>query len=139
MITEELMYWITRLDHVLEMARGALMINSIVFVVAAIVLLLNMDLDNGNNSKQTPCKKGMEPSQDQLKLKRYMGIAIWASGLVVIASSLVMTFVPTTREMAAIKVIPAMANSDGLREIGEDLQRLAKEWIEELHPKKKEH
>lgn len=46
--------------------------------------------------------------------------------------------VPTTKEMAAIIVIPKLANSETVKELGEGVVTLAKEWLEELRPKKGE-
>lgn len=45
--------------------------------------------------------------------------------------------VPTTKEMAAIIVIPELANSKTVKELGDGVVTLAREWIEELKPNKK--
>lgn len=53
-----------------------------------------------------------------------------------------MVLVPTTKEMAAIKVIPAIANSeivqDKIPEALGGLIDLANDWMQELSPKKEE-
>ena len=47
-------------------------------------------------------------------------------------------FVPSTKEMAAIYVIPKIANSQTVQDLGEGVVTLAREWIEELRPAKQE-
>lgn len=43
---------------------------------------------------------------------------------------------PTTKEMAAIIVIPAIANNQEVQDLGAEIPKLAREWLEELKPKK---
>lgn len=43
-------------------------------------------------------------------------------------------FVPTTKEMAAIVVIPRVANSESVQGLGEGIVDLAKVWMQELRP-----
>lgn len=47
-------------------------------------------------------------------------------------------FVPSTKETAAIIVIPKIANSQEVKDISAGIVELAKEWIVELKPKKKD-
>ena len=42
--------------------------------------------------------------------------------------------VPTTREVAAIIVIPRIANSESVEKIGTGIVDLATAWLEELKP-----
>lgn len=44
-------------------------------------------------------------------------------------------FTPTTNEMAAIKVIPRLANNEDLKGVGSEITDLAKAWLKELKPK----
>lgn len=48
------------------------------------------------------------------------------------------TMVPTTKEMAAILIVPKMVNNAKVQEIPEKILTLATEWMEELRPKSKE-
>ena len=74
-----------------------------------------------------------------------MGVALntndhwWLPMLTVtlaILSFLAVTFVPSTRQMAAIMVVPKLANSEKIQTVGNHLYELAVEWMEELRPKK---
>lgn len=46
--------------------------------------------------------------------------------------------IPSTEQMAAIIVIPRIANSHEVKDLGTGIVELAKEWIVELKPKKVE-
>lgn len=57
--------------------------------------------------------------------------------LVVAAVSLLcLTFIPTTKQMAAILIVPKIANSEKVQTIGNNVYDLAVEWMEELKPTK---
>ena len=47
-------------------------------------------------------------------------------------------FVPSTKQMAAIIVIPKIANSQEVKDLGTGIVELAKKWIVELKPNKVE-
>ena len=51
-----------------------------------------------------------------------------------IFGTVVNLFVPSTKEMAAIIIIPKVANSEKIENIGNGLYNLALEWMEELRP-----
>ena len=56
--------------------------------------------------------------------------------LLFLISAATCVFVPTTREMAAIYVVPKIANSETVKDLGEGIVTLAREWIQELRPNK---
>jgi len=116
MITENMMYWITRLDHIHLFCVVAGVVLAICTVFFILVL---MHMTEGD-----PWKRCLAV------------IGFCALGAVV--SSAVVVFIPTTREMVAIKVIPLLANDEEVQNIGKDVKDLAKEWIEELRPGKKD-
>lgn len=47
-------------------------------------------------------------------------------------------FVPTTKTVAAMYIIPAIANNEKVQDCGNRLYDLAIEWMDELKPAKKE-
>lgn len=53
---------------------------------------------------------------------------------VALLGMLAATFVPTTKQMAAIVVVPRIANNEKIRDAGSRLYDLAVEWMEELRP-----
>lgn len=74
-------------------------------------------------------------SEDQKKfLKKIHFLAARALAISVIIG----VFIPDTKQMAAIYVIPKVAENEKVQEIGDGLMGLADEWIKELSPKKEE-
>lgn len=59
-----------------------------------------------------------------------------ASSLLSVASMFASVLMPTTKEMAAIVVMPKIANSETVQGLGNGIVGLAKEWIVELSQKK---
>lgn len=46
------------------------------------------------------------------------------------------TFVPSTKQMAAVIVVPKIVNNEAVQSVGNELYTLATEWMQELRPKK---
>ena len=61
-----------------------------------------------------------------------------AKKVIVIAavSLLGLVFTPSTKQMAAIMIVPKIANSEKVQTIGNKVYDLAVEWMEELAPTK---
>ena len=62
-------------------------------------------------------------------------VFIAALDFIVLGSS-VSALIPSSKEMAAIVVIPKVANSQPVQDIGQGIVDLAKDWMIELAPKK---
>lgn len=54
----------------------------------------------------------------------------------ILLGATISALIPTTKEMAAIVVIPKVANSQPVQDIGQGIVDLAKDWMIELSPKK---
>lgn len=109
------MYWLVMLDNI----RGA-MAGMIFLAVLAMIVMICL-IDSGSD--------------------RLIKIAVKAMAgalAVLIMGVTALTFLPSTKQMAAIVVIPKIANSEGLNKLGENIIDLANEWMEELKPVKKE-
>lgn len=52
------------------------------------------------------------------------------------ASILLLMFTPSTKQMAAILIVPRVVNSEKVQIVGNKLYDLAVEWMGELKPKK---
>lgn len=115
-ITPELIYWITRLDGLKKFFDG------FGFVVFAIGFILSV-LGIGNVLAENKSKKWL------------LSLLIPLIGAFFIFVS---TFIPTTKEMAAIYIIPSVANNESVQAIPNSILNLANEWMEELRPNKKE-
>lgn len=109
MITTTQMYWLVTMDSIVH--ASAIIAIALGFMA---FLTIPMVLDDGL-PKWTPS----------------------AIALVAVAFALVAAFVPTTRQMAAIVMVPKIANSEKVQAAGNKLYDLAVEWMDELRPRKK--
>ena len=109
MITTTQMYWLVTMDSIVH-ASAIIAIALGVMAFLTIPMVLDDDLP-----KRTPS----------------------AIALVAVAFALVAAFVPTTRQMAAIVMVPKIANNEKVQAAGNKLYDLAVEWMDELRPRKK--
>ena len=126
MITGWEIYWFTRLDPLKELTGSTAVLG---LVLSGIMFLLYPMF-----SEIFDC--------DEDKRKKYL---TWTTGLQIamffasVLSALAYAMTPTTKEMAAIKVIPMIANSGSMQKLGDvgnNMLDLANEWLRELKPKK---
>lgn len=116
-VTESTLYWITRLDGLKGVVIGVGIVLLIVFILCTIISLIARYEGDGDKSA---------------------GKFILLSLVGIILSVFFMgsrTFIPTTKEMCAIKAIPMIVNNDEVQEIPDKVLELATKWIEELKPK----
>ena len=113
MITSTQLYWLTRLDHI----KGEVFLFvGVLTLVAAVIALLAYD------------------DTKAIIFKRVRNIA-FAIGCVALPIGIATKiFLPTTQEMAAILVIPQIANSEKVQEVGGKIYDLAVEWMDALKP-----
>lgn len=110
MITTTQMYWLVTMDSIV-------CVSAIIAITLGVVLLwIPMVID-----------------------VVFPKLATLAIALAAVAFALVAAFVPTTRQMAAILVVPKIANSEKVQTVGNKLYDLAVEWMDELRPTKKEN
>lgn len=116
MITTQQMYWLTRLDSLCN-TLVTLFVGCIIAAVALyIIWAVNFDCDD-----------------DYLIKHRRVATRLVCSAVVAL---IVGAFIPTTREMAAIIVIPKIVNNEKVQEAGNKLYDLTVEWLDALKPAK---
>jgi len=134
MITHSALYWITRLDPLKSMLCGF----SITLGIIGLGLLITgiifkaICLDNMSNASDDGAEK-----IHQKYISRHAWIFRSGVKAVVAMFALILlnTFTPTMKEAAVIVVIPKVANSQPVQDIGEGIVNLAKDWMKELSPK----
>lgn len=99
MITESMMYWITRLDGI----QLAFVLGTVVAIILSIII--HVVILEGTVTKE-------ETIEAWHKYKKTR----WFSYLSIIVCVLVLVFTPTTKEMAMIYAVPAITRSDVVRE-----------------------
>lgn len=120
MITSAQMYWITRLDNIHDAACAILAAVAVAAAACSIICFMTgVSFDDDDKALS-------------LRLLRMAKRLFFA----MIATISVAAFVPTTKEMAAIIVVPRIANGEKVGELCGQLYELATAWMAELAPKK---
>lgn len=126
MITGWEIYWFTRLDPLRGLTGMTAVIGLIFSVLMFLLYPAFCDIFEYDEDKR----------RKSLAWTTRLQIAVF-SATVLCAFAHALT--PTTKEMAAIKVIPMIANSESMQklgDVGDSMLDLANEWLRELRPKK---
>lgn len=123
MVTESMMYWITRLDGINGAITAILAVSIIITFIAAIVFF--------SACIETAYEEEIE---EMWHSKFAKNTRRWLFTLLA-TSVLALVFVPTTKEMAMIYAVPAITRSDFVRE---DLPELYDYGIDALKEQLKE-
>ena len=118
MITPMQMYWLLKLDDIYMLVSYAAALATGVFVVSFLAYKL----------------AGVDGNKQEQKTS---GIAALVSLVCSVLLWCVVTFIPTTKQMAAIYVVPAIMNNEKIQQIGNNtldvtnqLLNLTKEYLE---------
>jgi hypothetical protein len=145
MITTTQMYWLTRCDPLKEFLASIdhCCAGLVGVCVAAAMLLTGVALFAGNGQYEMFHRMDDEAFN---KLKGTMrkwamrfgaaSVALWLVGAI---ASVAAALTPTTKEMAAIMVIPKVANSKVVSDISgaaSEMIVIARDWLKELAPVK---
>lgn len=95
MITEEMLYWIFRLDAIRGFCVFVLLVGGLVNVLITAHLIVDKDCIDFSD----------------YFYKRLL-ICVKSMYIIIITAILTLLFLPSTKEMAAIKLIPVIYNSD---------------------------
>ena len=126
MITGWEIYWFTRLDPLKGIVGTTAVIGLILSVLMFLLYPAFCDIFDCDEDKR----------KKSLTWTVRLQVAVF-SATVLFAFAHALT--PTTREMAAIKVIPMIANSESMQKLGDvgnNMLDLANEWLRELKPGK---
>ena len=117
-ITETEMYWLTRLDYF----NGLALCVGVLFAVASIILFVASVVITFDDKEWT--------------LRQ--AVCVWVLNVLLFMPLVGSMFIPTTKEMCAIKLVPMIVNDEQVQELPNKVVDLANEWIDELKPKKEE-
>ena len=122
-ITPMQMYWISRLTPVTNMLSG---IVTLLVVVTVILTITTITMPHDVFGEKTP----------HIRM-RFIKIVV-ATVILSLVFGFANMLTPTTREAAAILIVPRIANSEKVQTVGNHLYDLAVEWMDELRPRKTE-
>lgn len=114
MISSSEIYWILMLDNI----RGFLVMCAIVSVIATLGFLLFTAI----------CVANEDPYRDVVKMGKIAFVCF-------IASSLLLCFIPSTKQAAIVKTIPVIANSEAVAEMSKDAKDIYRLGVKSI----KEH
>jgi hypothetical protein len=112
MITESSIYWILKLDDIRTLFGVATSIFGVVTFISAVVWALN-SCDNISFSV----------SAKRFCIKAFSACAVCAAAI---------AFIPSTKQMAMIKVLPAIANSEIVGEMSADAKEIYRMGIKAI-------
>jgi hypothetical protein len=142
-ITTMQMYWLVKLDNIRSLLEGMFVPSSLItfiglFCVIALTLIYSFA---GNGNYEMFCGKTNEEFQHiRTILWKWRGTCIKTSIIffvIAIAINFMSALIPSTKQMAAIMIVPRLANSEKVQTIGNKVYDLAVEWMEELKPTKR--
>lgn len=107
------MYWITRLDALKDL----FFISFVIFGIANVLIGIGLIVDFDNIMGTKPIRK----YYPYLILSSFVVSTIWA-------------LIPSTKEMAAIIVIPKIVNNKKPQEIPSKILDLSIDWLNKLKP-----
>jgi len=115
-MTEMQMYWLTRLDNIRGLVSGPFNIFWVLgFIVCTVFVIIS-------RIEEAPFKMPLWPSFFLLGIMLLEGV--------------VYAFLPTTKEMAAILIVPRIVNNQKVQEMPDKVLDLANDWLEKLKPTK---
>ena len=113
MITESTIYWITRLDYIKNFISIVLLLSFFASFIS--IIFYQFHKEQSNNDWISDISKQ--------EYRGYMNIfykCFSVSIIIMIISLVIVLFVPTTKEICMIKVIPMIANSEAVDQLGKD-------------------
>lgn len=132
-MTESMIYWITRLDGIHGFCFGIQTIAVISTVIGAIVAIAAACIKVSSEVEKSDDDARFASSICKIACK------VWIPAFcIAIMCSLTRTFMPTTKEMIAIKVIPQIANVENvekIKDISKDMLDITSDWLKDMRKK----
>ena len=123
MITSSFMYWITRLDSIC----CAICVLSAIFIGAALVTGIPLGIEYFS---WADCDRKYRNDINDTSIPAIRKVFLWMASIGVMLL-VVSSFIPTTKEAAAIVVVPKIANSESVAEISTAVKDSAVKWLKE--------
>lgn len=112
MITENTLYWITRLDYISNFLIGAAL-----FMIIPMVFCIGSYCEAAENRRFAADRK----EAHRLKgIMRKSIIGLITSSCIALILWIACVFTPSTKELCMIKVIPMLVNSEAIEQLNKD-------------------
>lgn len=123
-ITPQLIYWITRVDEIKSMLDRIQIPFYMFGMMGTLGLILWVVLKRCND----------EDIANVPRFVYFVGPVLLVIGMFISALHMM---IPTTKDIAAIIVVPAIVNNEKVKELPSRFLDLGNAWLEELKPKKR--
>ena len=138
-MTETSMYWLTRLDQIHAFCNGFGFLLGMLTVVGVICLIIFKIIKEANRSfnQGEDLDTDFKNADNAIKALKLPTILCFLGTFLI---SLFTVFLPTTKEMVSIKVIPRIVtpeNCQKLENISKDLLDITAKWLEDVKNAKK--
>ena len=139
-MNETTMYWMTRLDGIKSLLEGLGLLCGVVSAGGAMFWAIAASVRKANERYNRDNYVDSDWAEANAIANTAKTFVLWCLPLS-IALSVAHVFVPTTREMVAIKVIPAIASTEmceKLKDVSRDFVDVAAEWLNDVKGDNKE-
>lgn len=117
-ITETTMYWLTRFDYL----QGFMFVFGGIGLIASFTIATILFFTAGDHYEKK--RNAFYKWAKRLSLLSIIFLCSIIGGL----------FTPTTKEYAAIKLVPIIMNDESVQQLPEKAIELANDWLDELRP-----
>ena len=125
MLTETTMYWITRIDYLLNTVNGICMLGTLVSLIAGISLAICLIV-------KAVCAADDEDYIIASKISSIARRLLIAAAAVATLAQAAWVFIPSTKDYIAIKVVPAIVNNEKLQNISTEFVDVAEQWLKDM-------
>ena len=128
------MYWLTRLDSVNSFFCGIGDLAVVITIIAMIVSTVCYTVRQANSRYHSEDSPDSDYLCANSVLKIFFPVGCFTACLAFLAFT-VCVFIPTTKEMAAIKVVPVLAgpeSAEKIQKLSSDILDAAREWMDEV-------
>ena len=135
-MTESAIYWITRLDEIKSFFLGLQTLMSVLAGISLTLLIICMILKNVEESSSGT---DTDDYRSLFAICKHARIIFIPTFCIALMCSVARTFIPATREMVAIKVIPQVASVESvekIKDISKDFVDVTAAWLDELKSRK---
>lgn len=138
-MTESTLYWITRLDQIYSFCNGFGILLAVLAVVGIITLTIFKIIKEVNRefNRGDDLDRDFKTASSAISALK---VPIISCIIGAVFMSFVTVFIPTTKEMTAIMVIPQFAtqeNCQKLQAMSKDLLDITAKWLEDVKNAKK--
>lgn len=130
-VTPWFIYWFTRLDHILSFLNGLSFIGGLIIIISLIAFAVSFCI-----LQSVKISTGVTTAEQEMVsyINKIAGIVLAVSFTATTLLNFGSSLIPTTKEMAAIYVVPKILNNEKVQNVGSEFVDLANVWLKELQP-----